>query len=188
MLIVEGIVTTRNPDGSTNVAPMGPLVDESWDRLVLRPFPTATTCANLLRDRRGVFHVSDDCELLARAAIDRWLSPPELAEIDHWPVPRLRDTCRWYAFEVDRIDEREPRVRLECRVSLRGAIRDFLGFNRAKHAVLEAAILATRVGMLETSFLRSEFDRLRVIVDKTSGPQEQRGFALLEAFVRESAP
>jgi hypothetical protein len=188
MLIVEGLVTTRNPDGSTNVAPMGPLVEETWERLVLRPFPTATTCGNLLRERRGVFHVSDDCELLARAAVDRWLSPPELAEVPGWPVPRLRDTCRWYAFEVDMVDDRESRIRLECRVAERGAVRDFLGFNRAKHAVLEAAILATRVGLLDAEFLRREFERLRVIVDKTAGPQERRGFAVLEAFVSERTP
>lgn len=188
MLIVEGIVTTRNPDGSTNVAPMGPLVDESWDRLTLRPFASAKTCVNLLRERRGVFHVSDDCELLARAAVDRWLAPPELAEIAGWPVPRLRDTCRWYAFDVEAIDDREARIRLECRVADRGAVRDFLGFNRAKHAVLEAAILATRVGMLDAAYVHSEFERLRVIVEKTAGPQEQRGFAVLEAFVRECKP
>lgn len=188
MLIVEGLVTTRNPDGSTNVAPMGPLVEENFERLVLRPFATATTCGNLIRERRGVFHVSDDCELLARAAIDRWLAPPELAEVPDWPVRRLRDTCRWYAFEVGVIDDREPRIRLECPVVKRGVVRDFLGFNRAKHAVLEAAILATRVSLLDAAFLRAEFDRLRVIVEKTAGPQEHRGFTVLEAYLRERAP
>ena len=30
-----------------------------------------------------------------------------------------------------------------------GRLRDFFGFNRAKHAVIEAAILATRIDFLE---------------------------------------
>jgi hypothetical protein len=183
-MIVEGIVTTRNADGSVNIAPMGPSVSLEWQRLALRPFPTATTCANLLRERVGVFHVTDDCELLARAAIDQLDDQPELAEIEPFPVPRLADTCRWYAFHVETIDATGPRVCLECSIHSSGRVRDFLGFNRAKHAVLEAAILATRVHLLSAESLRGEFDRLRVIVEKTAGDQERRGFAVLEEFVR----
>lgn len=184
-MIVEGIVTTRNADGSTNLAPMGPRVAEDWRHLVLRPFPTATTCANLLRERQGVFHVTDDCELLARAAVDRIACPPPLVAVEDFAVARLADTCRWYAFTVDQVDTREPRVRLECSVVRQAAVRDFLGFNRAKHAVLEAAILATRVHLVTAEFLRGEMERLRVIVDKTAGAQERRAFEVLEDYLED---
>lgn len=183
-MIVEGIVTTRNVDGTVNIAPMGPVVSSDWRRLELRPFSTANTCGNLLREKAGVFHVTDDCELLARAAIDQFAAPPALAEIESFPIPRLADTCRWYTFRVASIDATGPRVRLECEVESFGKVRDFLGFNRAKHAVLEAAILATRTHLVTADFLRGEFDRLRVIVEKTAGDQERRGFAVLEEFVQ----
>ena len=62
--------------------------------------------------------------------------------------------------------------------------REFLGFNRARHAVLEAAIYATRVRLLERSFLESELARLQVIVDKTAGDEEHEAMALLTAHVR----
>ena len=68
-MILEGIVTTLNSDGTVNVAPMGPEVDESLTRLVLKPYQTSTTYGNLQRAGQGVFHVTDDVELLARAAI-----------------------------------------------------------------------------------------------------------------------
>jgi hypothetical protein len=58
------------------------------------------------------------------------------------------------------------------------------GFNRAKHAVLEAAILATRTHLIPPAEIEKEFERLRVIVNKTAGPQETEAFALLEAHVR----
>ena len=66
----------------------------------------------------------------------------------------------------------------------RGFRREFLGFNRARHAVLEAAILATRVHMLPAEQIREEFARLQVIVDKTAGPREFEAMALLTEHIR----
>jgi hypothetical protein len=70
-----------------------------------------------------------------------------------------------------------------ARVVDRGRMRDFLGFNRAKHAVVEAAILATRVGFLEPDHIRSELARLVVVVEKTGGRQERRAFDFLQNHV-----
>ena len=187
-MIVEGIVTTRNADGSINIAPMGPLVEQDWKSLIFRPFPTSTTCANLDRERVGVFHVTDDCELLARTAIDRLDSPPPLAAIDGFSVPRLADACRWYAFRAASVDHSAQRTRFDCEVVVAGVVREFLGFQRAKHAVLEAAILATRLHLLESAVVDAEMHRLKVIVDKTAGPQEFAAFELLERYVQERRP
>ena len=71
-MILEGIVTTQNADGSVNVAPMGPIVEGDFEAFLLRPYQTSTTYQNLKRYPFGVFHVVDDALLLARAAIDRW--------------------------------------------------------------------------------------------------------------------
>ncbi len=68
-MILEGILTTLNADGSLNVSPMGPRVDEELSEILLRPFQTSTTYRNLKRTRQGVFHVTDDVELLAQAAL-----------------------------------------------------------------------------------------------------------------------
>jgi hypothetical protein len=70
-MILEGIVTTLNGDRSVNVAPMGPIVDETMQTLLLRPFQTSTTYRNLKRTGCGVLHVTDDVLLLAQAAINR---------------------------------------------------------------------------------------------------------------------
>ncbi|HMO85457.1 MAG TPA: DUF447 family protein, partial [Lacipirellulaceae bacterium] len=67
--MLEGLVTTLNADGSVHLAPMGPLVGADQDRLWLRPYATSTTYGNLCRTPAGVFHVTDDVELLARAAL-----------------------------------------------------------------------------------------------------------------------
>jgi hypothetical protein len=86
--------------------------------------------------------------------------------------------------EVRAIDSTPPRSHIETAVVHAGVRREFLGFNRARHAVLEAAIYATRLHMLPRDFIESELARLQVIVDKTAGDAEREAMALLTAHVR----
>ncbi|HIN95647.1 MAG TPA: DUF447 family protein [Planctomycetes bacterium] len=182
-MILEAIVTTLNADQSVNVSPMGPLVDASMKEFTLRPYETSMTCQNLQRTRQGVLHVTDDVELLARAAINQLDPLPEMVPATAVEGSILVAACRWYAFEVVSLDDRNERVTMQCQVVESGRQRDFFGFNRAKHAVLEAAILATRVQFLPAALIRSQLEQLAVIVGKTAGAQEQRAFDLLQDYV-----
>jgi len=192
-MIVEGIVATLNPDGSVNIAPMGPMVETSergavggllWRRLTLRPFRTSTTFANLERTGRAVFHVTDDVELLAKAAIGALDPLPPLEPTPDFPVPRLADACHWHAVEIESADLAAERATFVARVVAWGRLRDFPGFNRAKHAVVEAAILATRVGIVPRETIDTQFAMLKQWVDKTGGEAERRAFSLLADYVR----
>ncbi len=184
-LILEGLVTTINGDGSINIAPMGPIVDREITRLTLRPFRSSRTYANLTLSGGGVFHITDDVELLARAAIDQFADIPPFIPASAVPGVILVDACQWFAFRVCEIDDRDERTCIECEVVDSGRQREFFGFNRAKHAVLEGAILATRIGILPAQQIRDEYQRLAVIVDKTAGDQEKRAWELLESHVRQ---
>jgi hypothetical protein len=182
-MILEGIVTTRNPDGSVNISPMGPRVDESMATLLLRPYQTSTTYQNLKRTRQGVFHVTDDVLLLAQAAIGQPSPMPELIPPKAVDCPFLADACRWYAFRIESLDDSQDRTEIVARVIDRGIIREFFGFNRAKHAVVEAAILATRTKFLPDDEIRAEFARLAVLVEKTGGLREHNAFNLLQRHI-----
>ena len=181
--ILEGVVTTTSEDGATNVSPMGSIVNEGIDTLVLRPYRTSTTYQNLKRTGVGVFHVTDDVELIARAAVDRLEIEPNWIDCEAVEGRILADACRWYAFRVDELDDRQERTEIVARVVDRGRLRDFFGFNRAKHAVLEAAILATRLAFLPAEEIFAELERLAVPVKKTAGRQEQRAFDFLVEYV-----
>lgn len=183
--ILEGLVSSTNADGSPHLAPMGPEVDGAMARLVLKPFQTSTTYQNLKRGEGGVFHVTDDVEQLARSAVGMLDGPPrwlgQRAAGGGWI---LADACRWYAFRVGLIDDSQERVRIDAEVIEQGRLRDFCGFNRAQHAVLEAAILATRVDWLPADEIFAQLERLRPLVEKTGGPTEGRGWAFLDQFFR----
>jgi hypothetical protein len=184
-MILEGIVTTLNADGSVNVSPMGPEIDSAMSSLVLKPYQTSTTYQNLKRTGQGVFHVTDDVELLAQAAVGQPNPLPRLIAAEKIEGRIIADACRWYALRVTRLDDSQERTRIEAEVVDQGRLRDFFGFNRAKHAVVEAAILATRVGMLAKADIDEQFERLRVLVDKTGGAQEQRAFDFLTEYVEQ---
>jgi len=185
-MILEGIVTTISPEGTLNIAPMGPIVDERMLRMVLRPFNTSDTYRNLKAHGEGVLHVTDDVLLLAKAALGPVDPMPDVERATSILGYVLRDACRWYEFVVRKIDDREQRVTIDADVVHSGRGRDFFGFNRGKHAVLEAAILATRTAFLPLDEITAEFRKLGVIVQKTGGPQEQAAFRLLEAHLEKS--
>jgi len=184
-MILEGLVTSLNPDGQVNLAPMGPIVDESMQHLILRPFQTSTTFQNL-RDRpQGVFHVTDDVLLIAQAALHRLPELPTTVPAERIAGQVLADCCRWYEFEVVTCDTSEERTRLEARVVHRGRRRDFVGFHRARHAVLEATILATRLHLLDEATIRSQLASLASPVEKTAGPRERQAFQLVRDVVED---
>lgn len=185
-MIIEVIVTTRASSGSINVAPMGvEWPDDGGTQppthLTLKPFLDTTTFRNLQATGVAVVNLTDDVRVFARAAIGNPAEPTLPAMVVAGDV--LASTCSWHELEVVSVDDTPPRARIETRVVYHGARREFLGFNRARHAVLEAAILSTRLHLIPHDEVRAELARLQVLVDKTAGAREREAWTLLTAFI-----
>lgn len=178
-MIVETIVTSVGANGDVNCAPMG--VEWGDAAIVLKPFLETATYRNLMATRAAVVHLTDDVGVFARAAISDPVYPTVPAAVVRGVV--LADCCSWREVEVRSIDSTPPRSRVETVVVHRGFRREFIGFNRARHAVLEAAIYATRLHLLPRAFIDSELARLQVIVEKTAGDRELEAMALLTEYV-----
>lgn len=185
-MIIETIITTLDEQGRVNIAPMG--VDWGDDVLVIKPFLETTTFRNVSATRAAVVNLTDDVLIFAHTAIGTATFPTHPALRVKGVV--LDAACSWREIEVIAIDATPPRSRIETRVVHHGTQREFLGFNRARNAVLEAAILSTRTHLLPADEILGDFKRLQVIVDKTAGPREREAMALLTDYVREklSAP
>ena len=184
-MILEGIVTTRSENGQLNVAPMGPIVDRSMQTLLLRPFQTSTTYQNLRANPVGVFHVVDDVLLIAEAALGKLSKLPKTAPAEKIDGDILLDACRWYEFRVTDINDREARTELSASIVHTGRLRDVFGFNRAMHAVIEAAILATRLHLLDANEIERQLQALRSPLEKTGSQQEFAAFELIENHVKD---
>ena len=179
-MIIESIVTTTDAAGAVNIAPMG--VEWGEEVIVVKPFLETTTFRNVSGTGALVVNLTDDVLLFATAAISNPAAPVVPATVVRGVV--LADCCSWRELVVESIDATPPRSRIVARVVHRGTRREFLGFNRARNAVLEAAILATRTHLLPPEEIRADYARLQVIVDKTAGPREREAMALLTEYVR----
>jgi hypothetical protein len=180
-MIIETILTTMDAAGALNCAPMG--VEWGEETIVIKPFVDTTTFRNLSATGAAVVNLTDDVMLFAEGATGNVVFPHGPATVVRGAV--LDAACSWREVSVVSIDATLPRSRIVTRVVHHGSRREFLGFNRARHAVLEAAILATRTHLIPAAEIRAELARLQVMVDKTAGPREQEAMTLLAGVVRD---
>lgn len=180
-VILEGLVTTTATDGSLHLAAMGPEIADTraFDQIVLKPFGDSQTARLLAAQPTGVFHLTDDVLLLARVVTDSLPAPPAARAATAVPGWVLEEACEAFEFRIVHADVSGPRARLSANVVARHHGRPFRGFNRAAHAVVEAAILSTRVHLLGQEEVTRQLDLLRPLIDKTAGDREREAFALL---------
>jgi uncharacterized protein len=177
-VVLETVVTTINPDGGINCAAMG--VEWGEQRIVIKPFRGTRTLRNLRATPSAVVHLTDDILLFSQAALGDPHPPTRPAEAVEGAI--LVDACSWREVRVESIEDGE-RARVDTVVVRGGVGREFLGFNRACHAVLEASIVASRARMLDPADVRDELDRLQVLVDKTAGPREREAMAYVRSVL-----
>ena len=178
--ILETVVTTINVDGSVNCAAMG--VEWGEQRIVIKPYRRTRTLHNLRATGAAVVNLTDDILLFSQAALGDPHPPTRPAASVEGAV--LDDACSWREVRVEAIDDSSPRARVSTLVVDSGAGREFLGLNRARHAVVEASILASRASLVPADDIRAELRRLQVLVDKTAGPREREAMEYVTRHVR----
>jgi len=181
--IIEGLITTWNHDGTTNVAPQGPIVLVPGERLLLRPWSGSRTFDNLWRDRAAVFHLMDDVLLLAETAIGEPRVAPSLVPANVVDGMALADALESWELVIDEAEQQGPRSEMMARVVNRVVRRTSPGWNRAQFAVIETAILATRLHLIAGPIVRADLERWRTVVEKTGGEREHAAFELLADYI-----
>ena len=183
-VIFETVVTSVAPDGKPHVAPMG--VRYQGEQVVLMPFKPSTTHDNIVASACAVLNIVTDTRVFAGCVTGRrdWAVQP--AE----KIAGVRLACALRHVELtlaDRIDDAQrPELRM-ARVH-EVAHANFAGFNRAQAAVIEGAVLVSRLRMLPPQKVDSEMAYLQIAVDKTAGPEEREAWGwLVEAVQRHRA-
>ena len=100
----------------------------------------------------------------------------------------LKDACSYYECSVMQADTAHDRADFRCQVLKKGVLREFVGFNRAKNAIIEAAILATRVRFLGAEKILQDYRRFSDIVKKTGGEEEALAMQYLQDYVVQQQP
>jgi hypothetical protein len=178
--VIEAVVTTINPDGSVNCGAMG--VEWGEARIVIKPYRGTRTLRNLRATGVAVVNLTDDILLFSQAALGDPHPPTRPATSVEGAV--LDDACSWREVRVEAIDDSAERASVTTVVVGGGMGREFLGLNRARHAVLEASILASRARLCAADDIRAELSRLQPLVDKTAGPREREAMAYVTDRLR----
>jgi hypothetical protein len=173
--IVETILTTKNAKGEVHVAPLGLIAD--GERWIAAPFRPSRTLDNLRAVPFLVASHTDDVRVFAGCLTGRKDWPTRPAEKIDGAV--LDGAVSHWELEVERIAEDEVRPRFICRPVHVGNHRPWEGFNRAQAAVIECAVLVSRLGMLAPEKIEAELKYLEIAISKTAGPREEEAWGWL---------
>lgn len=179
-MIYETVVTTVSPQGVPHVAPMG--IRYLDGLVVLMPFRPSTTLDNLLATGHAVLNVVTDVRVFAGCVCGRKQWPT--VALDPFPGVRLAAAQGHTELQVATQDHQDPRrPRLGLRPLRQQQHAPYLGLNRAQAAVVEAAVLVSRLGMLPRDKLEREMAYLQIAIDKTAGPVEHEAWGWLRDAV-----
>jgi len=179
-MIVETIFSTLDEEGRPNFAPMGLLFN--GDFIFIRPYRKTQTCRNLLSSGHGVANLADDVLAYVQCGLYGIILP-------HFPAAAAPGavydgTCSWMEMSVIEEKGTAERAEFRCQVLHRGIKKEFTGFCRAHYAVIEAAILATRLDLTDRKIMAEKLIHYGEIVRKTGSDAENQAFQLVHDYIR----
>lgn len=179
--IVETIVTTSNGKGDVHIVPLGLIADgRQW---IVAPFRPSKTLDNLISHPYVVASHTDDVRVFAGLVTGRkdWPLTPATS-IDGY---RLASCVSHWEMNVARVIDDDQRPRFICDVVHVESHSAWDGFNRAQAAVLELAVLTTRLNMLPAEKIESELKYLEIAISKTAGARENEAWGWLMEKIEE---
>jgi hypothetical protein len=181
--LIETVVTTLEPNGDTNCAAMG--VRWGDEELTFWPFQETRTLSNLRARGEAVVHLTDDALLFVQSALGHPQPATRAAAKVAGAV--IEDCSAWREVAVIEITEPAgelPRWCVRARVVAAGTgSQPPLGMCRARYAVIEASIVASRLRRLGLEGVVAELDRLQDLIDRTAGPRERAAMDYVRDYV-----
>jgi hypothetical protein len=179
MMIFETIVTTASPAGAVHIAPMGVRYD--GECVILMPFKPSTTLENILASRCAVLNLTTDTRVFAGCVTGRRDWPVVPAETI--PCVRLATSLNHAELHLAEVRDDPTRPVLLMTRGFAAHHAEFAGFNRAQAAIIEGAVLISRLHMLPAAKIDSELAYLQIAIDKTAGPAELEAWQWLHEAV-----
>ena len=174
-MIYETVITTMNPDGTVHIAPMG--IRHENEKYLIAPFKPSRTLDNLVHSGVAVINATTDVLIIAGCLTDRHDWP--VVDAGHVACKRLAAALTHVEVRVESRKDDELRPVFTCRPVHAAIHGPFRGFNRAQAAVVEAAILVSRLRLLPEEKIRSEVEYLGIAIGKTAGENERTAWQWL---------
>jgi hypothetical protein len=179
-MIVETIFSTLDQNGKPNFAPMGLVWGDKF--VIVRPYRDTQTCRNLFSGRYGVANVCDDILAYVQCALYDAILPHFPAQAGSGVI--FSNACFWREVEAVSFGGTTERAEVRCQVIAEGQKRQFLGFRRASNAVIEAAIVATRLNIYNHGTLTEKMAQYEDIVKKTGDDADRQAFQMVRDYIQ----
>jgi hypothetical protein len=167
-MIFETIITTINQAGEPHVTPFG--VRYEGDNVVISPYKPSATLSNILASKQAVMNLTDDVRVFAAALTNRQAS--QLLKANLVNGFRLANCLAHVELKLVEVRDDEIRPQLIMQKVFTQQHQQFSGFNRAQAAVIELAVLVSRLSMLPKEKIQAEMQYLQIAIDKTAGENE----------------
>lgn len=180
--IHEVIIVTRDKDGKSHYAPMG--ISEVNDCFIIKPFKPSTTYDNLKNQPQCSINYIDDVRIFAGSLTGRrdWAMQP----CHHVKADYLACALAHTELEIIKLDDADPRATFTAKIISEQSHAPFRGFNRAQSAVIDAAILVSRLKMLPEEKIKQEIQYLTIAIDKTAGERELEAWGWLMTKIKDA--
>ena len=174
-MIFETIIISTDAQGVAHVTPFG--VKHEGDLVVISPFRPSKTLDNILTSQCATMNLTDDVRIFAGALTKR--EPWDLLPTNKIKGFRL-DACLTHVeLVLAEVREDDQRPQLVMQKVAMTHHEGFGGFNRAQAAVIELAVLASRLHMLPIDKVKTELKYLQIAIDKTAGERELEAWGWL---------
>ena len=175
-MIYETILISVDAENNPHIAPFG--VRERDGLILIAPFRPSTSLDNLLSSRCAVLNLTDDVRVFAGALTGRREWPVYAAEKIKGFV--LNTALAHRELELVEVKDDATRPELYFRVVHEVNHAPFRGFNRAQAAVVELAVLVSRLHMLPMEKIDAEVAYLTIAIEKTAGEREREAWSWLK--------
>ena len=176
----ETIVTTKNIDNTIKISPLGIYIDENILRI--KPFKPSISLDNILRNKSGVINYVDDVRVFASCIVKNDIKI-ELTKVDKIDCSRIKSAVSHTEFIIDHVKDDNLRPTIICKPVNEEIHRMYYGLNRAKSAVLELCILASRLGIIDDEKIKNEIKYLNIAIKKTAGRNELEAWKWLNDYI-----
>ena len=186
-MILETIIISTNKKNEPHVTPFG--IQYENENIVISPYKPSKTLNNILETKSATMNLTDDVRVFAGALTQR--QPWQLSQIENQNGYRLTNCLAHVELKLLHVEEHDLRPKLVMKQINKQHHDDFKGFNRAQAAVIELAVLVSRLHMLPVEKIRAEQAYLQIAIDKTAGQREHEAWSWLsekiDLFFKENA-
>ena len=183
-MIFETIITTLDDTGNIHTTPFGIRKEDGY--VIISPYKPSTTLQNILATQHAVLNLTDDVRVFAGALTGR--QPWNLIATKDIRGFRLENCLAHQELKLVKIEDDDVRPKLYLEVIHEEQHQPFAGFNRAQAAVIELAVLVSRLTRLPMEKITQDIEYLKIAVDKTAGPREHEAWEwLIEAVSNHQA-